>query len=191
MVFLHPVLLLVNNPYTLLLLNPITAPWRAQAGIIGLAALILIAITSVLRKEIKMDYNAWHGIHDLLALAIAVFALIHLVKGQLLYGRSGHADLLDHRGGDLDRITFYVRIFKPLADYRNGLTRSARSSQKLPDTWTMILKPDGHDGLDFNAGQVAWLNINTSPFTLHRNPFSISGSAHQKDDPALSRSRMR
>ncbi|MGB2954426.1 MAG: ferric reductase-like transmembrane domain-containing protein, partial [Anaerolineales bacterium] len=80
MVFLHPVLLLVNNPYTLLLLNPITAPWRAQAGIIGLFALILIAITSVLRKEMKLDYNTWHSIHDLLAIGIAVFALIHLVK---------------------------------------------------------------------------------------------------------------
>ena len=80
LVFAHPVILLVNNPYTLLLLNPFTAPWRAQAGLIGLASLVLIAITSVLRKEIKISYDGWHLIHDLLAAAIAVFALIHILK---------------------------------------------------------------------------------------------------------------
>ena len=80
LILLHPVILLVNNPYTLLLLNPFTAPWRAQAGLIGLAGLILIAITSVLRKELKLDYNAWHGLHDLLAFIIVVFAVIHLLK---------------------------------------------------------------------------------------------------------------
>ena len=115
MVFLHPVILLVNNPYTLLLLNPFTAPWRAQAGLIGLAALVMIAITSVLRKELRMDYNAWHGLHDLLALLIAVFALIHLVK--VNYYMSAPAmqiawlvELVIWVG-----ITFYVRVLKPLA----------------------------------------------------------------------------
>ena len=39
LVFAHPVILLINNPYTLLLLNPFIAPWRAQAGLIGLASL--------------------------------------------------------------------------------------------------------------------------------------------------------
>src|SRR4030042_2139821 len=80
LVFAHPVILLVNNPNTILLLNPFTAPWRAQAGLIGLASLVLIAITSVLRKEVKISYDGWHMIHDLLAAAIAVFALIHIFK---------------------------------------------------------------------------------------------------------------
>jgi predicted ferric reductase len=45
-----------------------------------------------------------------------------------------------------------------------------------------VLRPKGHEGLDFHASQVAWININSSPFTLHKNPFSISGSAHRKDE---------
>ena len=181
MVFLHPVILLVNNPYTLLLLNPFTAPWRAQAGLIGLAALVMIAITSVLRKELRMDYNAWHGLHDLLALLIAVFALIHLVK--VNYYMSAPAmqiawlvELVIWVG-----ITFYVRVLKPLAIQRRPY-KVGQIIQELADTWTLVLKPEGHGGLDFNAGQVAWLNINSSPFTLHRNPFSISGSAHRNDE---------
>jgi len=179
-VFLHPLLLLVNNPYTLLLLNPITAPWRAQAGIIGLACLILIGITSVLRKEIKMDYNAWHGVHDLLALAIAVFAVIHLVKVNYYMATPAMQICWIIQVVIWAGMTVYVRIFKPMAIQKRPFTVS-KVATELADTWSIYLKPVGHDGLDFHAGQVAWLNINTSPFTLHRNPFSISNGAHQKD----------
>jgi len=180
MVFLHPVLLLVNNPYTLLLLNPFTAPWRAQVGIIGLFALVLIAITSVLRKELKLDYNVWHGIHDLLAIGIAVFALIHLVKVNYYMAMPAMQICWIIEAVIWIGVTIYVRILKPLAIKQRPYTIS-KIIKELPGTWSIHLKPSGHAGLDFNAGQVAWLNINSSPFTLHRNPFSISGSAHHKD----------
>ena len=181
LVFLHPVLLLVNNPYTLLLLNPLTAPWRAQAGFIGLFAMILIAVTSVLRKEIKLDYNAWHGVHDLLAIGIGVFALIHLVKVNYYMAMPAMQVCWIIQAVIWLGITIYVRVLKPLAILKRPYNVSKLIAE-VPDTWSMILKPDGHTGLDFNAGQVAWLNINTSPFTLNRNPFSISGSAHQKNE---------
>jgi predicted ferric reductase len=181
LVFLHPVLLVVNNPYTLLLLNPFTAPWRAQAGIIGLVGLILIAITSVLRKELRLGYNAWHGLHDLLAIAIAVFALIHLVKVNYYMSSPAMQAAWVTEAVIWIGLTLYVRVFKPIYIKRHPFT-VAEVIKELSDTWTLVLHPDGHEGLDFNAGQVAWLNINSSPFTLHRNPFSISGSAHRKDE---------
>jgi len=181
LVFLHPVLLVVNNPYTLLLLNPFTAPWRAQAGIIGLIGLILIAITSVLRKELRMDYNAWHGLHDLLAIAIAVFALIHLVKVNYYMSAPAMQAAWVVEALIWIGMTVYVRVIKPLHIQRHPY-KVRELIEETPDTWTMVLQPDGHEGCDFNAGQVAWLNINSSPFTLHRNPFSISGSAHHKDE---------
>lgn len=181
LVFLHPVLLLVNNPYTLLLLNPFTAPWRAQAGIIGLLALILIAITSVLRKEMRIGYNAWHAIHDLLAFAIVVFALIHLVKVNYYMSVPAMQAAWIAEAVIWIGLTVYVRVIKPLQIKRRPY-KVSELVMEAPDTWTMVLKPEGHAGLDFNAGQVAWLNINTSPFTLHRNPFSISGSAHRRDE---------
>ncbi len=36
--------------------------------------------------------------------------------------------------------------------------------------------------MDFSAGQVAWININSSPYSINKNPFSISGSAHNKGE---------
>jgi len=181
LVFLHPVLLVINNPYTLLLLNPFTAPWRAQAGIIGLLGLILIAISSVFRKELRLGYNAWHAIHDLLAIAIAIFALIHLVKVNYYMSTPAMQAAWIVQAIIWIGLTLYVRLFKPLYIKRHPFIVT-EVIEELPDTWTLVLHPDGHEGLDFNAGQVAWLNIRSSPFTLHRNPFSISGSAHHKDE---------
>jgi predicted ferric reductase len=181
MVFMHPVLLLVNNPYTLLLLNPITAPWRAQAGIIALFALVLIAITSVLRKELRMDYNRWHIGHDILAMGIAVFALIHLVKVNYYMAVPAMQVCWIIQAVIWIGMTVYVRILKPLSIKQRPYFVD-KIVEEIPGTWSIFLKPLDHPGLSFNAGQVAWLNINTSPFTLNRNPFSISGSAHKPDE---------
>ena len=181
LVFAHPVILLVNNPYTILLLNPFTAPWRAQAGLIGLASLVLIAITSVLRKEIKISYDGWHLIHDLLAALIAVFALIHIFKVNyyISYPAMKWAWILE--AVIWIGMTIYVRLIKPAQILKKPFTVK-EIIEEAKDTWTLVLSPKGHSGLDFSAGQVAWININSSPFTLNKNPFSISGSAHNKGE---------
>ena len=181
LVAVHPIILLVNNPYIINFFNPFTAPWRAQAGWIGLGSLLLIAITSVLRTDIKLGYNAWHGIHDMLAAFIAVFALIHISK--VNYYSSTAAvkwawafEVLIWVG-----MTLYVRVIKPIQMMKTPFVVK-EVIEELGDTWTIVLEPKGHEGFDFHAAQVAWININSSPFTLHKNPFSISGSAHRKDE---------
>ena len=181
MVVLHPIILLVNNPYVINFFNPFTAPWRAQAGWIGLASLLLIAITSVLRNEIKLSYNAWHGIHDLLAAAIAVFALIHIFKVNYYSSTDPVKWVLIFEAVIWGGMTLYARLIKPLQMLKRPFT-VRKIIEETPDTWTVVLEPKGHEGFDFHASQVAWININSSPFTLHKNPFSISGSALRKDE---------
>jgi predicted ferric reductase len=181
LVFAHPVILLVINPNILLLLNPFTSPWFAQTGLIGLLGLILIAITSVLRKEIKISYDGWHLIHDLLAAVIAVFAMIHLFKVNYYtsYPAMKWAWILE--AAIWGAMTVYMRVIKPVQIMKKPFTVK-QIIEETKDTWTLILKPLGHSGLDFSAGQVAWININSSPFSLNKNPFSISGSAHNKGE---------
>jgi predicted ferric reductase len=181
LVLLHPIILLINNPNTLLLLNPLTTTWTIRAGMLGLTSLILIAITSVLRKDLHIDYNAWHGVHDILALIIAVAALIHLTRVDHYMSAPAMRlawliEVLIWVGA-----TVYVRVLKPLDMQRHSYVVQEVITE-LPDTWTVVLKPQGHAGMRFEAGQVAWLNINSSPFTLHRNPFSFAGSAHRESE---------
>jgi len=181
LVAVHPVILLVNNPYVINLFNPFTAPWRAQAGWIGLASLLLIAITSVLRTDLKLDYNAWHGIHDMLAAFIAVFALIHIAKVNYYSSTAAVKWVWAFEVFIWVGMTLYVRLIKPTQMLKRPFVVK-EVIEELGDTRTIVLEPKGHEGFDFNAAQVAWININSSPFSLHKNPFSISGSAHRKDE---------
>jgi predicted ferric reductase len=181
LVLAHPVILLINNPFILLLLNPFSAPWTAQAGLIGLAGLILIAITSVLRKEIKISYDGWHILHDLLAAVIATFALIHIFKVNYYSSYPAMKWALIFEVVIWTGMIFYFHIIKPSQIIRKPF-KVQQIIQETKDTWTIVLKPEGHPGFDFEAGQVAWININSSPFSLNKNPFSISGSAHNKSE---------
>jgi predicted ferric reductase len=181
LVFAHPVILLVNNPYTLLLLNPFTAPWRAQAGLIGLAGLILIAITSVLRKEIKISYDHWHLLHDFLTIVIVVFAVIHLFKVNYYMSYPAMKWVWIIEVAIWIVMTLYVRIIKPIQVIKKPFIVK-EVIRETKDIWTIVLTPKGHAGMDFSATQVAWININSSPFSLNKNPFSISGSANRKDE---------
>ena len=181
LIFLHPVILLVNNPYVILLINPITAPWRAQAGLIGLASLILIAVTSVLRKNLKLGYNTWHILHGLLTVSIAVFAMIHIFKVNYYSSTAVVKWVWIFEIVLWVSLTLYIRLIKPALMLKKPFIVREVIEETM-DTWTIVLEPKGHEGFDFNAAQVAWININSSPFSMHKNPFSISGSAHRKDE---------
>ena len=50
--------------------------------------------------------------------------------------------------------------------------------------WELKLSPRGHSGLDYSAGQFAWINVGRSPFLLTENPFSISSAPG--DGPQIS-----
>ncbi len=176
LVLLHPVILLAHNPYVLYLLNPFTAPRQALAGLIGLLALILIGVTSVLRQQVKLGYRFWHSTHFILSLVIAVFALIHLFEVDYYLAAPGIkaawiVEAVIWGGGVL-----YVRLLRPWRVMRRPYAVE-RLEQETADVWSMYIRPEGHEGLDFRAAQVAWLNVESSPFAIHRNPFSVSNAA--------------
>jgi predicted ferric reductase len=181
LIIFHPVILIVNNPNTLLLLNPFTAPWRAQAGLIGLVGFLMIALTSIYRKEVKLGYDTWHTIHTFLALFIMVFGLIHIFKVNYYSAAISMRIAWIIEIGIWSIFILYLRIIKPILIKKHPYTID-QVIEEIPNTWTLVLKPEGHAGLKFKAAQVAWINIDTSPFIIHRNPFSISGSAENREE---------
>ncbi|RMJ04207.1 Methane monooxygenase component C [Marinobacter litoralis] len=46
-------------------------------------------------------------------------------------------------------------------------------TQLTPEQWELTVKPDGHRGFDYKAGQFVWLNVGHNPFSIKENPFSI------------------
>ncbi|MBN1876162.1 MAG: ferric reductase-like transmembrane domain-containing protein [Anaerolineae bacterium] len=171
----HPVILFIQNPYTLKLLNVFTAPWRAQAAVAATVALILLVVTSVKRLSLRLSYEAWRTLHDVFAVAIVGFALYHIFRVNYYTSVSLQRWLWVGLGIIWGLMMVYIRILKPLQLLRRPYEVVEVISER-GKAWSLILKPVGHAGHSFRAGQVAWLSIGHSPFLIEEHPFSYATS---------------
>jgi len=168
LVALHPLVLLVSG-------SVYFRGFLIIGGWIGLAGLVLIAITSIYRKQLKISYTTWLLIHDLLTLIIMVFGLLHMFQRNY-YMRDAAmtlawAILIAIWGG----LALYIRVIRPLILARHPYVVE-KVVEEGKDTYSVYLKADGFKRAPFKAGQVAWISKGRSPFVISRNPFSYSGS---------------
>src|SRR5215469_7802985 len=176
LVILHPIILFALRPQRLAMLNFFEASWRASAGALSTYALIALVVMALWRPTLKIRYEAWHLSHIALAIVAVAAGLAHMVG----FGRY----LLDPRKQALwigltvfwIGLLLYVRIVKPLFMLRRPY-RVAEVRTERGDTWTLVMRPDGHRGFRFSPGQFAWLTVWGSPFKITGHPFSFSSSA--------------
>src|SRR4051794_8025261 len=79
LVVAHLVFLLAADPSRLGLLNPLTAPPRARAGVLALLALIALALTSIFRARLRLSYERWRALHLGLTALVLAGAFAHVV----------------------------------------------------------------------------------------------------------------
>jgi predicted ferric reductase len=175
-VLAHPILLFVDDPDRLALLNVLDAPWRARFGVLSIVLLLVIVATSLWRRQLRLSYELWRVLHGVLALGIVVTALLHVelvgyyVSGPWRRGLWAVWSLV------LVALLVKVRIVTPWRLRRRPWTVTA--VEELPgDAWHLHLAPDGHPGFDFEPGQFAWITVGRSPYQIREHPFSISSSA--------------
>jgi predicted ferric reductase len=77
-------------------------------------------------------------------------------------------------------LLLYVRIVKPLFMLRRPY-RVTKVRKERGDTWTLVMRPEGHPGFRFSPGQFGWLTLWGSPFKITGHPFSFSSSAAVAD----------
>lgn len=176
----HPILLFINNPETLRLLNLIEAPWRARAAVISVVAFMLLVVTSIWREVMKIKYEVWRWWHDGLSFLAIGLALYHMFKVNyymsLTYQRVTWLAL----SGIWLAIILYIRVARPIIMIKHPY-KVVRLEEERGQSWSLYLEPDGHDGLDFEAGQFAWITTE-SPFIFKENPFSFSTNADREDN---------
>ena len=185
-VTVHYLLLLFNfeagvgiNGWALALLNIFTAPLRAKMGVASLLAYLLITITSVYRKQLRLDYDAWRVLHDIFTLALVGAGLTHV----LLVGKYSAAPimktLLWFETALWVLAALYIRVIKPMQQLRKPY-QIVEVCEEVDNVFSLILEPLGFDLPDFHPGQVAWLTVRRSPFSLRRHPFSVSSSVYNR-----------
>jgi len=181
LIIAHFMLLSFYNPTIATFLNVFEAPWMIAAGSIGLFGLILIGITSVLRKSFKLDYRYWLLIHDILTITILVFGMIHLFKVGYYTSHPFMKAIWIFEIAVWVVAFAYIRIIRPLRIGQKPYMVASVVGE-TSDTYTLTLAPDGHEGVPFEAGQVAWISTGHSPMVLSRNPFSYSGSSEREGE---------
>jgi predicted ferric reductase len=174
----HPILLFVTRPETLRLLHLPTAPWRARCAVASTACLLALVATSVWRKRLRIRYEVWQLLHGVLAVLIIVLALAHVGLVRYYVARPWQRALWVAMSATVVGLLGWVRIVKPLLRYR----RPWRVEEVIPErgnAWTLVLRPDGHEGFAFEPGQFGWIMVGRSPFALTQHPFSFSSSAEE------------
>jgi predicted ferric reductase len=172
----HPLLLFINSPDTLQLINIFTAPWRARAGVTAVLLTLIITATSIWRLRFKIEYTKWRIWHGILATLAILLSIIHVILAGH-YINTPIKQLLWIAYGIFWVGTFlYVRFLKPFLLLRKPY-EVVEVIEERGNTWTLLVKPVNHNGMRFIPGQFAWLTAWTSPFTDQEHPFSISSSA--------------
>lgn len=144
----------------------------------GIAAYLILpsfVILAIWRSKLDYKYETWRLMHGVGALLIAVLLLHHTVYA----GRYGSQTVMTGfwlamtaaAAGSL----FYVYLLAPLRE-KSRAWHVTSVVQVTPKQWELTLTPDGHSGLDYQAGQFVWLNVGHGPFSLKENPFSLSSA---------------
>lgn len=144
----------------------------------GIAAFVLLpslVMFSVYRTQLDYRYELWRLMHGLGAVLIALLLLHHAVYA----GRYGETPVMTYLWLTLTGLAVaslaYVYLVVPFWS-RSRAWRVTRVTQMTPKQWELTVAPDRDRGLDYAAGQFAWLNVGHSAYSLHENPFSISSA---------------
>ena len=173
----HPIVLVLNGYPANCWLNPFAACGNLATTTASLAvyALLLLVITSIWQKRLRIPYEVWQVMHGLLALFILIASLFHI----FILGRYTTTPLMKSMwllfAILVVGLILYYKIITPLFRW-NKRWRVVGNQEERGDSRTLVLEPEGHDGFSFEPGQFAWIKKGTTPFGIGQHPISFSSS---------------
>jgi predicted ferric reductase len=173
LVILHPVLLIVVDVSNAALFNVISAPWRARFALIATLALVVLVVSSVWRKTFRLPYEAWRRLHAILAVIAVAAAPVHFELGGPDVNSPAKRVVWVVYPAFWLSLLVWTQVVKPILIRRRPyLIEAVRPA--ADKTWTLDLRPSGHEGLRFHPGQFAWVSLDRRPFGHREHPFSFS-----------------
>lgn len=176
-VLAHPAVLIASDPDYLEFFDPRVNLLRALALTAVVPALVLVLVTSLWRELVRLNYEWWRVSHGVLALAIVFIGMVHGIQvGEHLDALWKQTIWASSLLG-LMYLVVHTRVVRPALMKRRPY-RVSDVRCELPDTFTLVVEPEGHVGMNFRAGQYSWMTVGPSPYSLQQHPFSFSSSAH-------------
>jgi predicted ferric reductase len=180
LVIAHPIILFIEQPNRVRLLNFFEAPPVARWAALSTYSAIALVVMSLWRARLRIRYEIWHFSHIALAMLAIVAGMIHMIGWGYYLGDPIKRGLWIGLSIFWICLLVYVRTIKPLFILRRPYVVSEVRKER-GDTWTLAMQPKGHKGFRFRPGQFGWLTLWGSSFKITGHPFSFSSSAEATD----------
>ena len=176
------------------LLFALGAPWipldffdeslGTQTGVIAAAATVLITVTTVFRKQLRLSYEQWQWLHVAMAVTAVGAGLAHAIEVNGYSRVAAMRSIYVLYAGAFGSLMLNYRLLRPLK-MRRRPWEVVENRDEGASTRTLRVRPVGHEGFRFEPGQFAWLVTGTSPWSSQQHPLSISSSAEPSADRAF------
>jgi predicted ferric reductase len=166
----HPELVTWGEQWPLL--TRLRVPWFIWVGRAGLTLLLVQVLASLSRRVVRLSYERWKRVHNVLASTILALGYVHILAG---------SD--DAHGGTLVvwsalvALAFgcwlYGLVVRPRLLLRHPFRVTAVTSE-APHVWTLTLKAERP--FRFIPGQFQFLRLHGAEVAAEDHPFSIASS---------------
>jgi predicted ferric reductase len=156
--------------------TPAETPARVLFGAVAAAALVVLVASSVWRRQLRLSYELWQILHAVLAVVAIAAALVHVLLVNYYVDTVWKQVLWSLMTAAFIWLLVWVRLLRPLQIRRRPWTVE-RIKPERDRTTVLTLRPAGHEGLQFEPGQFAWITVGRSPFSVTSHPFSLCSSA--------------
>jgi 3-phenylpropionate/trans-cinnamate dioxygenase ferredoxin reductase subunit len=174
----HVVLAVIGDPRGLRIFDLSRAPRPVWAAITSTVAATALVASALRRRTRRPRYEGWRMLHIGLAIAVLVFAGLHVwwLAGFVNVSAMRLCYLL------LAEAAVFIAVRRWIWLPLRARQRSYGVVSVRPVTGnavTVAVRAHGHEGLPFRAGQFAWLKIGSSPFVFEEHPFTIASTAQR------------
>ncbi len=165
-------------------LNPFAGTALQRSGAVSAWLLVVIVVSSVARRRLRIPYEAWQLLHRVTALLAVAAAAAHLLLVQGYTASPVVAATVWLYLAVFVALLFGYRAVRPLALWRRPW-RVTDSRDIGADTRLLRLRPERHAGFRFSPGQFAWLVTGPSPLWGEQHPLSMASSAEPRADGSI------
>lgn len=159
---------------------PARGPRSIQMGAIAFWSFALLALTTVFRRRLHLSHEIWRALHLILAAAGSVAMFLHLVMIEGYTRSTSMRVLIGVFLAGAAALTLDYLVRRPLR-LRDQPWEVVSNRDDGAHIRTLRLRPVGHPGLEFRAGQFAWLITGRSPFAWQQHPLFFSSSPERSD----------
>lgn len=178
LILAHPIIIIAVDTEFLVFFDPTANFMRAFAAVGITAGVVLLVVLSVWRKFFRLHYEWWRLTHGVLAFLVLLAGVAHIIQVGHFTDALWKQALVVVGGGAAMGLIVHSRIIKPyiLTKYPYEVTDVV---EERADANTLVIEAVGHEGMDFEAGQYAWITVGDSPYSLQQHPFSFASTAEE------------